>query len=240
MIYREYLVIRKALAWFAGVLAIVLVLVALSWRNGTSDYAGITVTSGWLAMLFASIVGVALGNGSREAARVLWVIPTERWKLALQVIAVDLAGVSVAFVLAFAGQGLTMNMRGTVGAADIVMAVVMAYAVYGWSAVLGMLGRRMAYCGVISLPVLIAWFSAAQSPNALGGVLRAPVLANPLAVFNTTLAINGWQNHHFSLDPVSLSLQWLGTSWETPVLVAISAATCAVAVAVWQRAEAIC
>lgn len=247
MIYREYLVMRKALAWFAGVL-LVIILVGLISRviqttPAETDYADIYVSSGWLAAIFGSIFGVALGNGSREAARVLWVLPAARWKLALQVIAVDLARTTVAFAcayavilsfLALADRHFTTEMLGRVSAAGIVMALAMAYATYGWSALAGMLGRRVPYCGIIALPALMVWMIFPQSP-----ILRAPMVANPFVVFNSGLTLNSWAHHPFTLDPVTSSLRWLGTDWATPVLLAIAVATCGLAVALWQRTEVI-
>jgi len=248
MIYREYLVMRKGLVWFAGLLAIMLIIVVFSQSiEGKVDYADIAAASGWLSAIFASIFGVALGNGSREAARMLWVLPTERWKAALQLIAVDLVGTTVAFAcvyfafvfyLAFVGLHLRMGTMGTVSAADIAMALAMAYATYGWSALAGMLGRRVAYGGIIALPALMIWMILAQSQvTSIAAILRGPIVANPFVVFNTALALSSWAHHRFPLDTVASSLQWLGTASETPVLVAIAIVTCGFAVALWQRAQ---
>jgi hypothetical protein len=247
MIYREFLVMRKALVWFAAVL-LVIILIGLTTRTIQvgpidSEVGGLASSSGWLAAIFASIFGVALGNGSREAARILWVLPAPRWLLALQVIAVDLAGTTVAYVYAYAMLVATLLLAGLhvsavntggVDVAGIVMALAMAYATYGWSALVGMLGRRVPYCGIIALPALMIWMILAQSP-----ILRAASIANPFVVFNAGQVLKSWEGHHFSLDPTTLFLQWLGAFWETPVLLVIALATCGLAVAVWQRAEAI-
>ena len=238
MIYREYLVMRKALAWFAAIVLTLMLIVpaardgvAVSFNNAIG-FADITNGAAWLAAIFASIFGVALGNGSRETARVLWVLPTSRWQLALQVIAVDLAGATVAFACVFAlfpavaWLRLGASLHGTLSATDIAMALVMVYATYGWSALVGMLGRRMAYAGIIALPLLMIWmiFALAQTPVAT--ILRPLAIANPFAVYNAGL---------HAMSP----LQWLGTAWTTPVLVAIAVVTCGLAVALWQRAQVI-
>ena len=240
MIYREYLVMRKALAWFTGLLAFLLI-TQFTMQKGVirSDYTGIAVTAAWLAAIFASIFGVALGNASRDAARVLWVLPEARWKLALQLIAVDLAGTTVAFVIAFIGVRYSAELRTEPGTPPIAMALAMTYAAYGCSAFAGMIGRRMAYCGIFALPALLMWANIAQSQLALGRVLRAPIILNPFVVFNTGLALRVWERRPLHSDPVTASLLWLGTTWETPVLIAIAVMTCAVAVVLWQRAEAI-
>jgi hypothetical protein len=240
MIYREYLVMRKALAWFAGVVLALMLVIPVTLFNNSIGYAEITNGAAWLAAIFASIFGVALGNGSREASRVLWVLPAPRWKLALQVIAVDLAGATVAFACvcvffpAVAALRFRLNLSGTVGATDITVALAMIYGAYGWSALIGMIGRRVAYCGLVALPALMLWMILAQAQSPVSTILRGPLIANPFAVYNAgLLAVS-----NAGLDAWP-SLQWVGAAWITPILVAIAIATCGLAVALWQRAEAI-
>lgn len=250
MIYREYLVMRKALAWFAGIaLAIMLINVVLLHKgDARMDHESIAVQSGCFAAIFAWIFGVALGNSSREAAHVLWVLPAKRWKLALQIVGIGLAGATIAFAceyvlsllfLVLAGLRFKAELVGTLSFADIALALALAYATYGSSALVGMLGRRMPYCGLLAAPALILWMTVAQSQSALGAILRAASVANPFAVFNTALAISSRQHHGSAVDSVSSSLQWLGTTWETPVLLALAIATCGLAVLRWQRAQVI-
>lgn len=250
MIYREYLVMRKALAWYAVVaLAIMLSnLIMLHATDAAVDYGSITGQSGAFAAIFAWITGVALGNGSREVARVLWVLPAERWKGALQLIAVDLAAATVAFAFeyalmllfsALAGLRFGTHASGTPNAVPIALGLTLAYATYGWSALLGMLGRRVPYFAFIAAPALILWMTFAEAAGPIGAALRGAIVANPIAVFNTALAVSAWQHDHAALDSASSSLQWLGTTWETPVLLAIAVATCGLAVLRWQRAQAI-
>ena len=238
MIYREYLVMRKAVAWFAAIVLTLMLIIPVA-RDGIGvdfdnaiGFPEIINGAGWLAAIFASIFGVALGNGSREAARVLWVLPTARWQVALQVIAVDLAGTTVAFACAsalfigVAALRFGMNVHGTLNAGDIAMALAMVYGTYGWSALVGMLGRRMAYAGIIALPLLMVWMIFALSQIPVATILRPLAIANPFAVYNAGL---------HAMSP----LQWLDAAWTTPVLVAIAVVTCGLAVALWQRAQVI-
>lgn len=248
MIYREYLVMRKAIAWSVGiVVAIQLVALLFPPKNVEKvDYDSIIMNAGIFAALFAWVFGVALGNGSRQPARVLWVLPAERWKLALQLIAVDFAAMIAAIACIF-GVGLLASLIpisktelvGTVSAANIALVLTGVFATYGWGALVGMLGRRMPYAGLLATPALALWLTVAEQNFRISPLFRAPILANPFAVFNTTLAITGWQQHHNALDVVTVSLQWLGTAWEWPVLAAISIATCGLAVILWQRAQVI-
>ena len=192
MIYREYLVIRKALAWFAGIVLAFMLVVPAAWEGNSLEYAVIANGSAWIAAIFASIFGVALGNGSREAARVLWVLPVPRWQLALQVIAVDLAGTTAAFacvyafILIVAGLRFHVGLHGTFSATDIAMALAMVYATYRWSALVGMLGahgvlRHHRAPGADDLDD----FRAIADPS--GDDTTATTIANPFVVYNVGL-----------------------------------------------------
>jgi hypothetical protein len=248
MIYREYLVMRKALAWYAA-LVLVLQVVDLAFPPKAAHdvpYADVAMTAGVFAALFAWIFAVALGNGSRAAARVLWVLPTERWKAALQLIAVDFAGIVLAFVWFFVTDaamllipGEKAHLVGSAPLAEIALSLAGIFAIYGWGALVGMLGRRMAYCGIIATPALAIWLTVAEHHFAISPVFRATSLANPFAVINARIALVSWQQDHYPIDLVTKSLLWLGTSWETPVLCAIGAATCGLAIFLWQRARVI-
>lgn len=253
MIRREYLVMRKALAWYACI-AFALVLLNFTgthmaaMEGGIFDYGTVVMTAGVFSAVFAWIFGVALGNGSREAASVLWLLPQPRWKVALQLIAVDLAGVTAAYVIecalmlaffAFASLRSGVQIHGAAAASGVFLTLALAYAMYGWSALIGMLGRRVPYCGLLAAPALAAWLTIAEAHARIADVLRGVAVANPIAVFNTAIAFSAHQQYRNSLDGVSRSLQWLASGWEAPVLIAISIATCGLAVILWQRAETI-
>lgn len=255
MIYREYLVMRKILAWFIAVavflqlLGIVLPLFGIGSAPKSVqkvEYNDLVATAGMFVGILAWIAGVALGNASRQPARVLWVLPADRWKLALQVIAVDFAAMIVAVVaVSLVGMAAVLlpvmksQLTGTLSGTDIALVLAALFATYGWGAVVGMLGRRMPYCGLLATPALAVWLFLAEQQFRISPIFRAPIIVNPFAVFNTQLAITNWQQHHEALDPVTVSQLWMGTSWEMPVLVAIAVATCGVAIILWQRAQVI-
>lgn len=248
MMYREYLVMRKALAWYAGIVVLIQLICLMFPPKGIQNVADadVVVTAGVFTAFFAWIFAVALGNGSRQAARVLWVLPAERWKTALQVIAVDFAGIVLAFAWFCVADVLALHVPSEKaqligGAPFIEVALVLTglFAVYGWGALIGMLGRRVAYCAIFATPALAIWLMIAEQNFPISPIFRAPILANPFAVVNVRTALLGWQQHHWAIDVVTKSLLWLGTGWEPPVLLAIAAATCGLAVVLWQRAQVI-
>jgi hypothetical protein len=252
MTYREFLVMRKALLWFIGCttgLMLLMVIVQFSqYRGGnlSTDLNELHVPVAWVVTIFAAIFGVALGNASREPARVFWVLPSERWKLALQIVAVDAAGIVVAYagVLAaavafflLAGLFEPANLRGSIDWAGVARSLVFVYAVYGWSALVGILGRRVAYCGLASLPFLLLWTMFSNVRGAFGELVRLPILVNPFSVYAM-----GFTLSHPATDldkPMAHSLLRLAVAggWETPILLATALLTCAIAVVLWQRAE---
>jgi len=254
MIYREFLVMRKALLWFFAILlafwilGLILVVTQHDRGNTSTDLNAIAVPGAWAVAIFAAIFGVALGNGSREPARVLWVLPSERWKSALQILAVDAVGIVIAFagtvalsVLFFVALGLftPVWMRGSIDWGITLQSLLFVYAVYGWSSFAGMLGRRVAYLGIASLPFLLLWSSFAQMGGVFGAALRAPLAANPFAVYSSAFVIANEHVRPDKMGAVLQSLQWMGSTWEAPVLAATALVACAIAVALWQRAEAI-
>lgn len=228
MIYRQLLVMRKALFWYVGIAAGGAIFMLSSIATGNSHVCGTQTTfSGWatvcayIAMGFAAIYGSGLGNASREGARVFWTLPQGRLRTAVGLLGVDMAGVVVALALAFLGSALFFSiaipMEGSqcqvvsdLSVQKVALAIGFPLAVYGWSALTGMLLRRVAYMGIVFLPLGLLWLGFSQQDNPLGAALRSIAFANP---FNMVQANGAWQ------------------------LWAIAAITLALAIALWQRAE---
>jgi hypothetical protein len=251
MIYREFLVMRKALLWYFGILiglwiaGLALTITQQHTGDNNTDLGSIAVGGAWAVCVFAAIFGVALGNASREPARVLWVLPLERWKSALSVLAVDALGVAIAFVgstiLAVSfflvlGLFLPSHLRGSIDWNVTFQSLLFVYAVYGWSAVVGMIGRRVAYVGIASLPLLLMWMMFGSMGGVFGTALRAPIAANPFAVYTSGfLVASPHEAPH--LGTIGQSLLWMANGWETPILAATALVACAIAVVLWQRSE---
>lgn len=230
MIYRQMLVMRKALLWYVGLLAAGMTFMLSSVAMGTTqvcgtstNFAGWAMTCGYTVMLFAAIYGAGLGNASREGARVFWVLPQGRFRTALGLLGVDIAGVIVAFGIAFLGTALFFSIAIPMEHSDcqvisnltlpkLALAVGFPLAVYGWSTLTGMLLRRVAYMGIVFLPVGLLWYSFSTMHNGFGALLRSIAFLNP---FNMFPANGVWQ------------------IW------AILFGTLALALAVWQRAEVV-
>jgi hypothetical protein len=232
MIYREFLVMRKALLWYTGILAAAAIFMIGSIATGNTQLCGERTSlgawaegSGIAATIFAAIYGVGLGNASREGARVFWVLPQGRLRAGLGLLGVDMAGVVVAVALAFVGTcivfgvGLPMQhsdcrVINDLGLQKLGIAIGFPLAVYGWCAVTGMLLRRVAYMGVVFLPVGLLWMLLYQQPHMLGRFLRSIAFANPFTI-NYAAASGVWQ------------------VWGIVIV------TLAIALALWQRAEVV-
>ena len=247
MIYREFLVMRKALLWFLGI-ALVCSLIAFG-LSASHDHR---TTNGAISELlvpvaytvatgFAAIFGVALGNASREPSRVLWTLPESRLRSALSVIAVDIAAITLAVAGAMAAVLVAVYFYALIGMAapqikwnvdwlTVARMLVFNYAVYGWCALAGMLLRRMAYGGIIALPAMIFIMIPTQIHSALGVFFRYLCLVDPWVIVQA--AHPGAKE-----DPLAQFLAWVTPESSTMLLCAIALGTCAVATALWQRSE---
>ena len=249
MMYREFLVMRKAVLWYAVVfLAIVIVATIASAGKHSStntDLTGLVVPAGWCAAIFGAIFGVALGNASREPARIMWTLPTARWRSGLAIIGVDALGIVVAFIipvvaaLAILGleyaRGCNVIVRWNLDWYLLVVTFAFVYASYGWSVVLGIVGRSVPYLGIVSLPALLLWEALSGSNGWFGDALRAPIAANPYAILAAFQALG--TIHRPVGNAMLEALAWMGTAWELPVLMATAVGTCAIAVVFWQRSQ---
>jgi hypothetical protein len=232
MIYRQFLVMRKALLWYAGILAGAAIFMIGSIAMGNTQLCGDrTLLSSWAegsgmaAMIFAAIYGVGLGNASREGARIFWVLPQGRLRAGLALLGVDMAGVIVAVALAFVGTcvvfGVGLPMQNSdcrvvndLGLQKLGIALGFPLAVYGWCTLTGMLLRRVAYMGVVFLPVGLLWMLFAQQPHILGRFLHSIAFANPFTI-NYAAASSVWQ------------------VWGIVIV------TLTIALSLWQRAEVV-
>lgn len=230
MIYRELLVMRNALVRYAWILVagVAFMLVSIALRQTeicgtTTELGGWLQGSSWAAMIFAAIFGVGLGNASRDGARVFWVLPEGRLRSALGLVGVDLVAVIVALALGFVGSTIVFEagfaiqhsqcvVVNNLNAPRLFLAIGFPVAVYGWSTLTGMLLRRVAYMGVVFLPLGLLWLGFSQTHGGFGAFLRSIAFANPFIMVQNA---GVWQ------------------------LWGIVIATLAVALALWQRAEVV-
>lgn len=247
MIYREFLVMRKAALWFSGIFSAIFVISEVGTHAApiaTISLESLAVDLAWAIAMFASIFGVALGNGSREPARILWTLPIARWRGALQIVVMDVAGICSTFVLcAVAFVVLSIALAATASVHSIVrydlhpaaLVAMLGFllAIYGLSALLGMVARRVPYLGVVAYPVCLLWQIFAQSRSPLGQLLAKFLPANPASVFVATMTADSGGK----VAGVLGSLSWIGGVRGTEMLFAIALITCALAIILWQRAQ---
>jgi hypothetical protein len=230
VIYRQFLVMRKALLWYFGIIvaAVAIFIVSVATRQTlmcgqNSSLSGLLSVSSATAVIFPAIYGVGLGNASREGARVFWVLPQGRLRSALALICVDCLGSIAALAITFAGTaivmyvGIALQQTGCVVAKDlnaenIAVAVGFPLAVYGWTALTGMLLRRVAYMGIVFLPIGLIWLGVSHMHNDLGALLQSIAFANPFNMLWPMMPLQLW---------------------------GIAIVTLAIALALWQRAEVV-
>jgi hypothetical protein len=254
MIYRESLVMRKALLWFFAA-TIALNVLWLFTPSPRENHAALGSVIGGFVLFaliaFAAIYGVALGNASREPARVLWTLPRPRWRNALDIVEMDLLAMVVlalgvvaigyvAIVTRF-GPAHLFAWLSTVNGLDVSLTFGMAFGIYGWSALFGVLFRRIPYAGLIALPVLAVGQQAAALPGILGSAMRWILVADPITlktwasisrlpagtVGRVELTAVPLYEHLHGFQPVDCVY----------ALFAVSIGTCALAIFMWQRAE---
>lgn len=247
MIYREFLVMRKAVLWFLGsALALSLFAFGMSaacnHKTTNGSLSDLLVPVGYVVALFAAVFGVALGNASREPARVMWTLPESRLRSALGVIGVDLAGLVVALFGLLAVVIASVYVYALLGLADVKIVFTLSwltlarmlgfvFAVYGWSALSGMCVRRVAYAGIGALPAMVLLPILAQPANAFGALMRPVTVIDPFVVVSAF--------HRGSAQDL-LSVwysSWITEQSATLILFAIALAAFAIATTLWKRAE---
>jgi hypothetical protein len=230
VIYRQFLVMRKALLWCFGIIVAVAAIFVVNivmretlMCGQNSSLSGLLLVASATAVVFPAIYGVGLGNASREGARVFWVLPQGRLRSALALICADCLGSIAALVVTFVGTvvimyaGIAIQHTGCVVAKDlnpenIAVAVGFPLAVYGWTALTGMLLRRVAYMGIVFLPVGLIWLGVSHMHNDLGAFLRSIAFANPFNMLWPMMPLQLW---------------------------GIAIVTLTIALALWQRAEVV-
>lgn len=242
MIYREWLVMRKAIPVYLGIVIALVILVTLAGHVKTNFVQCLT-GGAWFGALFASIFGVALGNSSREGARAFWVLPKARWQSAFGIVAVDL--IATVFVTAavpllngavdsafagFPGNSMQWNWDGNAA----LLAFGLPIATYGWAALIGMIGRRLPYVGIAVMPVLLLWFIFSTSPGTFGRLLSKPIAINPFALY---IIEQSGKNSAHDFKNFADNLGWLTPETALIAMALIAIAGCVAAITMWSKSE---
>lgn len=250
MMYRQFLVMRKALMWlligalvFWGWFAVNNIFLKGSDRfNGTLDFTLVTAVA-WPLALFAALYGAAFSSMSREPARYLWTLPKPRWRSALEAIAADVTALAVAYialaVIIYAPEVPVIGARPVFGMLSHVslqyalLAFALPLAAYGYGAAVGMLFRRAPFVGVTTVPVFLLWMIFANDPA--DGFMRTFGVLNPFLVFTQA---NRLPQLHVSFGSrVDAALHWITPDIGIAILVATTLICCTLTACLWSRAE---
>ncbi|MEO9262883.1 MAG: hypothetical protein ABI282_02220 [Candidatus Baltobacteraceae bacterium] len=254
MMYRQTFVMRRAVAWFTALLgALFFAAVGIQTLSHNQSRVSMTLDDSiffvcWAAGVFAVVYGAGLGNGSREAARVLWTIPKPRWKNALSVVFIDAMGLLCALVagvlatyvvIALFSGPVRVEYMLTRGFSwmGLLIAALFLFALYGWSAVVGMLGRRMPYAGLLAYPLILLWSTFSNLPGKFGDLLRSILVANPLADYSYAYGSLVAHAKPSMLNPSMTALSHVQASNFPAILLAIGAVGCGIAIVLWTRSE---
>jgi hypothetical protein len=246
MEYVEFLRIRTSLAWHVGIAAVIaLLIVMLSGHYTTVNVNGSTqpmpgtpvpfdtlaTVAAFFGAIFASSAGTSL-NRENATRDISWTKPLSRTVLAVRIIAIDLAGIVIAYVAALAAiVAVLMSLHGVpffdAGAAtQLVLGLgvgTMWYALI--QAVSCTLPPGARALGGLTWPVAFAvgWFT--HIPGAIGAFARIVNVINPLSYMSNT-----------SGSPTDVSVATAAdvqaaTVWCFTVLF------CVIAVVIWPRKE---
>jgi hypothetical protein len=250
MAYVEFLRVRASLAWHAGILA-VLTLIALYFGHVTDvDVDGTThLISGtpvpiWslatIGMFFAAIFASSQGSSlNRENATrdLSWTKPIPRAVLALQYIAIDIAGIAIMFALTMLAVALVLtrlHMPPTADASMWTLLLLGAGVPVMWYALIQLLtfwfapGARAV--GGIIWPVALLLLGLTKINGPVGAIVRAIDVINPLA-YMSGVNVDAHGSHQEAVTTLPLELR--------PLAVWLFAAVfCAIVIALWPKKEA--
>jgi hypothetical protein len=250
MAYVEFLRVRTSLTWHAGVLAMLTLIALYLGHNTHVDVNGTTrmlsgtpVPIGSLAaigMFFAAIFASSQGsslNRENVTRDLSWTKPIPRAVLALQYMAIDVAGIVVAFALTMLAVTLVllrMNMGPVADASMWALLVLGAGVAVMWYALIQLLtfwfapGAR-AIAGII-WPVALLLLGLAKIDGPLGAIVRVIDVINPLA-YMSGVNVDEHGSHTQAVTTLPSDLR--------PLVVWMFAAVfCAIVVALWPKKEA--
>jgi hypothetical protein len=250
MIYVEYLRVRTSLAWHAGILGALLLLIL--WTNHDSSVtvnghqavtAGVPISIGLLAeiaMFFAAIYASSVGaslNRENSTRDISWTKPISRTLLALQYVLVDLAGVTIAFAIALLAAVAVVIRIGAVPVFDatVVPQVFLGLGVAAmWYALIQVLtfwfGGGARAVGGILWPVALVALGLAKVPGVYGAAARMLDILNPLA-YMSGVSVSDSGAHDQSLWTIPAEPRAI-------VVWMFTALFCAIAITLWRRKEA--
>jgi hypothetical protein len=242
MEYVELLRVRRSLIWNAGILAVVVIgILALGGdstihvNGGTTRIAagaslplGVIATIGaFLAAIYASSIGTSL-NRESTTRDISWTKPVSRTVLAIRFVAIDLAGVLIAFAVAIILICLALAYLHVSVAADtdapgqLVLGCGIGAMWYGLLQVLtcGFGSGARAMAGIL-WPISLVCQGLAELGGGVGQTMRAIDVLNPIGY----------------LDAIAKPAAG-GPEMAAPLVWFFALAFCALAIVIWPRREA--
>ncbi len=252
MLYKETLVMRRAVLVFLGIVFLTGCLNDYGMHQGHSAAIGPMVQTSIFLMaalvaMFATIYGSSLGSEVSESGRLTLMRPIARVRYGLGVIAVDAAAIILAYLLGLVAFYIPFVLTSGLGiivlsmhaphehAMDwktFLLPISFALACYGFVALLAQLLRKTLLAVAVAWPIVIVGYVVAQTTS--NDMPRWLTIWNPLNYYIP--AINKY------LDAKIIGYGFFGrlsVSWDIAVLVGLFVLYCAIALARYNRVQVV-
>jgi len=221
---------RKAVLVFLAIVAavqIIFTFVAAAHGKYHAEFRDMFPGGAWFTAVFASLVAARHFGRSRPRTSALGTVVADLAAIVVATGLVIVVSTAVTQVMVYVFPATNtfswLAFDWHIAAAPFFLPI----AVYAWSAVLGVIGRRVPYGGVVTVPLLMIWYAVANMHNLVAAVLRIPVVANPMVIYAFDSFSTG---HPAEFSPLVGALSWLTPNLVIVVLTTIAFAGCALAV----------
>lgn len=250
MLYKELAHVRRSLAIYAVIAALALIL-ALSIRLASGTHVNVhgsverlpfsifSGAAGFVATIFAVVFGIGLANENAHHLPWVWTKPIARWRYALGMMGVHLAGLLVVFAAMCAAVAIVLSLFGQLryvhwqpyDGAVLLLALSAPLGLYGFvQAATASLKRNAGLVAGLSWPVMGAVAALAKNsdlPQPLSAIVQAINLINPWNYLSVHVASRGDADALIAtVVPHALAL------------LAIAAGGATLAIVQWNRVEA--
>ena len=247
MEYVEFLRIRTSLLWHIGIVAVIALVIAMLGGHDTTvnvngstqlmsgtqvPFDTLATIAAFFGAIFASSAGTSL-NRENATRDISWTKPLSRSVLAVRIVAIDVAGIAIAYVAALAAiVAVLMHMHiapfidaGSATQLALGLGIgMMWYALI--QAVSCTLPPGARALGGVMWPIAFAVGLFTHVPGAIGAFARIVNVINPLSYMSNTSS-----GSHMDVPAATAADVQAATVWCFTVLF------CAIAVMIWPRKE---